>query len=131
MKPFETLRATVLRVYRLASVPVLAALVLWGLDALGVFGQGEWPEPFYTLAVLLTFAVGFAWIPCFFVAVIASVRLVRDWKVALPVWLFVAGSVMGLAPIWTGWEERGYETASLSLLAASALSAVWAGWSQR
>lgn len=89
----ELTRAITLLVYRIVSVVMLVLLAVAGLDALGVFGEGEWPEPFYTLSVVFMFGAVLARIPGFFYAAFASIKLAHDWKAALPVWLFVAASV--------------------------------------
>ena len=124
-------RRVTLLVYRIFSVVMLVVLAIAGLDALGVFGEGEWPEPFYTLYVVFTFGAVFAWIPGFFFAVSGSVKLRRDWKVALPMWLFVAGSLAMIVYLWSGAEQEPLLTATGWLLAASALAAVWSGWTRR
>lgn len=128
--PTGRLRAVTLLVYRIVGVVMLVLLAVTGLDALGVFGEGEWPEPFYTLSVVFMFGAVFAWIPGFFYAVFASVRLAHDWKVALPAWLFVAASVAMVAYQWRGAEEPVLLTATGWLLAASALAAAWTGWTR-
>lgn len=124
-------RRITLLIYRILSVVMLVVLAIAGLDALGVFGEGEWPEPFYTLYVVFTFGAVFAWIPGFFFAVAGSVRLAREWKVALPLWLLVAASLAMIAYQWQGAEHPAILSASGWLLAASALAAVWSGRTQR
>lgn len=123
-------RATLLA-YRILSVVMLVVLAISGLDTLGVFGEGEWPEPFYTLYAVFAFGLVFAWIPGFFFAVAGSVKLRREWKVALPLWLFVAATLAMIAYQWSGAEQQVLLTATGWLLAASALAAVWSGWTQR
>lgn len=124
-------RRLALRIYRIFGVVMLVVLAIAGLDALGVFGEGEWPEPFYTLSVVFMFGAVFAWIPGFFCAVFGSIKLARDWRVALPMWLFVAASLAMIAYQWSGAKEPALLTATGSLLAASALAAAWSGWTQR
>jgi hypothetical protein len=124
-------RRATLWTYRILTFVVLVVLAMAGLDSLGVFGEGEWPEPLYTLSVVFMFGAVFAWIPGFFFALVGSVKLARDWKVALPLWLFVAGSSAMIVYQWSGAEQQSLLTATGGLLAASALAAVWSGWTQR
>jgi hypothetical protein len=124
-------RKVTLLIYRIVSVVILVVLAIAGLDALGVFGEGVWQGPFYTLYAVFAFGIVFAWIPGFFYAVFASIKLAHDWKAALPVWSFVAGSVAMIAYQWRGAEEPVLLTATGWLLGASALATAWAGWTQR
>lgn len=124
-------RRRALLVYRIFSVVALVVLIFAGLDALGTFGDGEWPEPLYTLSVVFMFAAVFAWIPGFFLAVAGSVKLAHHWKVALPMWLFVAASVAMIVYQWRRAQDPGIVAATGWLLAARALAAAWAGWTQR
>lgn len=127
----DNFRRATLLAYRILSVVMLVVLAIAGLDTLGVFGEGEWPEPFYTLYAVFAFGIVFAWIPAFFFAVAGSVRLRREWKLALPLWLFVAASLAMIVHLWSGAELQSLLTATGWLLAASAVATVWSGWSQR
>ena len=127
----EAFRRRILRAYRIVGIATLAILAIAGLDVLGVLGEGEWPEPFYTLSVLFMFGLAFACIPGFFIATIGGVVLAREWKVALPLWLFVAASLAMVGYQWLGAEDQLLMQTSAFLLATSAVAAVWSGWTQR
>ncbi|TAK52560.1 MAG: hypothetical protein EPO25_13350 [Gammaproteobacteria bacterium] len=48
-------RRVTLLTYRALSVVMLVVLAMAGLDELGVLGEGEWPEPLYTLSIVFMF----------------------------------------------------------------------------
>jgi hypothetical protein len=54
-------RRATLRTCRIFSGVVPVACIVAGFDALGIFGEGEWPEPSYTLSVVFLFGAVFAW----------------------------------------------------------------------
>ncbi|MDH4124798.1 MAG: hypothetical protein OEW64_07140 [Gammaproteobacteria bacterium] len=79
--------------YRVITVIVAVVALLLGLDELGVLNtQGE-SGPFYTIFVVLTFGLVFGGIGLAVVALMASFWLARDWRFALPAWLYTTAAV--------------------------------------
>jgi hypothetical protein len=112
------------RVYRVIT---LAALPL----ALIALLPTSWVQrdPLIGIFSLIWMAVPLVIAPALaIVAFIGSVALARDWRYALPAWLYVAAIIVVLVDQFMFSGEANLWTPAGVLMAASLLAATWAGW---
>jgi hypothetical protein len=118
--PRSTAR-TIYRVVTLAALP----LAVWAVLPI------EWMQrdPVYAISSLIGFGIPLVLMPVLAIlALIGSVRLARDWRYALPAWLYVAGIGTVVVDLFVFSGEAGLWTPAGVLMAASLLAAAWTGW---
>jgi hypothetical protein len=112
------------KIYRVIT---LAALTL-GLIALV---PTDWVQrdPLIGVFSLIWMAVPLLIVPALAIlAFIGSIQLARDWRHALPCWLYVAAIAIILVDLFLFSGEADLWTPAGVLMAASVLAAAWAGW---
>ena len=120
----QDLRPVARRIYRVIT---LAALTL-GLIALVPTGWVQ-RDPLIGVFSLIWMAVPLLIVPALAIlAFIGSIKLARDWRYALPCWLFVAAIAIIVVDQFLFSGKAGLWTPAGALMAASVLAAAWAGW---
>lgn len=114
--------------YRIISAAAGVLLLLGAADHFGLLsGIGE-REPWYTIVVVGLFGVAFAAIGLAVVALVASFRLVADWQLALPAWLYTAAAAVVLVDLKLMEGQGNLWMLASALAGASLLAATWVGW---
>ncbi len=129
-----TLRRGLLRLYRVIGPVGLALVLLGALEEAGLIGpvNSETLPPWTdTLLALSVFGLVLAVPLIFIIAVVFALKLGRDWRIALPMWLLLAafGVLLCGALRWIA-EDRAIYLTGMAVL-AFLLSATWAGYATR
>jgi len=129
-----TLRRGLLKIYRVIGPVGLALVLLGALEEAGLVGpfNSETLPPWTdTLLALSVFGLVLAAPLIFVIAVVFALKLGRDWRVALPLWLLLAafGVLLCGALRWIAEDWTIYLTGMAVL--AFLLSATWAGYATR
>ena len=123
---YERIARRISRVVTLVAAP-LAVLAI--LDELGLIGDLLQREPFYTIVVTAEFAIALVGLPLLAVlAAIGSFRLARNWRYALPAWLYALAALLVAADLFVFDGEADMWAPAGALMGASLLAAAWAGW---
>lgn len=61
-------------------------------------------------------------------AIIGSIKLARDWRYALPAWLYVAAFMIIAVDLFLFSGEADLWASAGGLMLASLLAAAWVGW---
>jgi len=109
------------RIITLAAIPVMLLAVM----------PTAWVsrEPLYTVSAVLMFSLVLVGVPCLAVlAMIGSITLRRDWRIALPAWicLLAVGAMVFDQLALEG--QSGFTKLGFGLIGIGVLAAAWAGW---
>ena len=115
-------------IYRALTLAVGALVLLMASNDLGLFGDLTQREPLYTIFIVLMFGAAFAGIGLAILALIGSFLLARNWRLALPAWLYTIAAGLVCVDLFVFAAKANLWLPATMVACASFLAAVWAGW---